>query len=356
VMPFFRSFTPSFSPMRVFPSVNNVMAGIYSYIGERLPYNARTLKFILTTRDIYQGYGAFNASFDTDTITVNTSAITGATDTFNVTSQATPTTWSPGSAQTITWNVGTTASSPINASTVNIYLSTDSAQTFPYTLASNVPNNGSASVIVPVSLPVNSKTRIKVKGGNNVFFQLNKANISISAPLALTISSFKASNNACEIDLHWVMENNDNTISFDVERSSDGKSFQSIARVSVQDNSDYVYKDEGLKNGMYEYRIKITEKNGNNIFSDILSMNLNCNDKGNVMLFPNPSKDMLTVQANTNIHQLKVFSATGRLIETKKSIPNSRMLLDIKDFADGVYLLQITMEDGTKQNLKFIKE
>lgn len=355
VMPFFRSFTPSFSPTRVFPAINNVMAGIYSYIGERLPYNARTLKFILTTRDIYQGYGAFNSSFDTDTITVNTSAIPGTTDTFKVTSQATTTTWSPGSSQTITWNAGTTASSPINASSVDIYLSIDSAQTFSYTLASNVPNNGSATVIIPVSLPVNSKTRVKVKGNNNVFFQLNKANISISAPLALTFSSFNADKNACGIDLHWTMANNDNAVSFDIERSNDGKTFQSIAQLSIQDSPDYVYKDENLKNGMYEYRIRITEKSGNTIFSDILSMNLNCNDKGNVMLFPNPSKDMLTVQASVNIHQLKVFSATGQLIETKKSMPNSRILLDIKDFADGVYLLQITTEDGVKQNLKFIK-
>ena len=356
VMPFFRSFSPSFSNTRVFPTINNVMAGISSYVGERLPYNARTLKFILTTRDIYQGYGAFNSSFDTDTITINTSAITGATDTFKVTSQNTVTSWAAGSTQTITWNVGTTASSPINASTVNIYLSVDSAKTFPYTLASNIANNGSASVIIPASLSPNAKTRIKVKGNNNVFFQLNKANISITTPLALSFSAFNISKDACSIDLHWSMADDNKAASFEIERSNDGKNFETIAQLASQSNPDYVYKDKNLKNGTYEYRIKIIEKDGNPVFSNVLSMNLNCSDKGNVMIFPNPAKDMLTIQSSDNIYQLRVYSATGQLIETKKSIPNSNMLLDIKDLANGIYLLQIASENGGKQTLKFIKE
>jgi hypothetical protein len=118
VMPFFRSFNPAVSPTRVFPTMNNILAGINSYKGERLPTAARTLKFVLTTRDIFQGWGCFNSSFDTDTVTLNAVA-TG--DTFRVTSQPAATTWSTGSTQTITWNVAGTAAAPVNAANVNIY-------------------------------------------------------------------------------------------------------------------------------------------------------------------------------------------------------------------------------------------
>lgn len=176
-MPYFRSFLPSSSPTRVFPTMNNVLAGNYFYKGERLPQAARTLKFVLTTRDIYQGWGCFNSSYDTDTVTLDAVA-TG--DTFRVTSQSATTTWNTGSTQTVTWKVAGTTAAPISAANVNIYLSVDSGKTFPYLIANAVPNNGSASVIIP-SIPASTtKARIKVKGANNVFFQVNRSNININ--------------------------------------------------------------------------------------------------------------------------------------------------------------------------------
>jgi hypothetical protein len=176
-MPYFRSFFPTSSPTRVFPTMNNILAGNYFYKGERLPQAARTLKFILTTRDIYHGWGSINSSYDTDTIMLQAVA---TDDTFRVTSQGTATTWNTGSTQQVTWNVAGTTAAPVSAANVNIYLSVDSGQTFPYLIANSVPNNGNASVIIP-SIPASTtKARIKVKGANNVFFQINKSNITIN--------------------------------------------------------------------------------------------------------------------------------------------------------------------------------
>ena len=54
--------------------------------------------------------------------------------------------------QAVTWDVAGTASGAVSCSNVDILLSTDGGLTFS-TIASNVPNSGSASVNVPIVRP-----------------------------------------------------------------------------------------------------------------------------------------------------------------------------------------------------------
>ena len=171
--PLLRSFLPTTSPTRVFPQWKELIKNTESYLGEVLPNNARIVKFRCTLRDINNGYGAFYTSPDTVRLDVRTTATL-----YRVTSQATATTWTGDSPQTITWDVAGTDAAPFNVTNVNIYASIDSGRTFPFLVAANVPNNGTATIISP-----NSNTtgcRIKVKGAGNVFFDLNDGWIRIN--------------------------------------------------------------------------------------------------------------------------------------------------------------------------------
>jgi hypothetical protein len=137
-------------------------------VGEKLPTVARFMRFTLTVRDVYNGYGAFSWGEDT----VRMRAInTGAP--FRVTSQSAllPTPMLGASTQTVTWDTAGTQAAPINAATVNIFYSLDSGYTYPYILATAVPNNGTAQVIMPNV--ATTAGRFKVKASNNVFFDLN---------------------------------------------------------------------------------------------------------------------------------------------------------------------------------------
>lgn len=354
-MPYFRSFSPSTSPTRVFPVMNRILAGSYSYLGERLPTAARTLKFILTTRDIYQGWGCFNSSFDSDTVTLN--VVSPGPDTFKVTSQATATTWNNGSTQTVTWTVANTTAAPINAANVNIYLSVDSGRTFPYTIASNVPNNGSASVTIPGVLPASNRARVKVKAANNVFFQVNRSNITINiVPLPVTLQSFDASLKDCAVQLSWNTSDAKGFSHFELERSEDGSVFRSVATINSHPEGRYDYTDQPAKEGTYFYRLKMQDMDGRYTYSTVINVRLACKGQHSMVVFPNPGKDKITIRSNGTAIEAAIFATNGQLVSKQKLSAGASPQMDISALSHGIYLLQVLHQDGTRNTLKLVKE
>ncbi len=192
--PLFRSFLPNASGTRVFPVWDSLINNSIKYKGEVLPEVARNIKFRCTVRDNDNGYGAFNAP-NTDLLLK--SVVTPTL--FRVTSFATASSFNGNTTQTINWDVANTTASPISCSTVDIYLSLDSARTFPYLLASNVANDGTESVLIPDVVTANASARIKVKGHGNVFFDLNNGWIKINQGIPPVVSKFTASDSViCE--------------------------------------------------------------------------------------------------------------------------------------------------------------
>ena len=166
--PLFRPFNPTNSPVRSFPKLSSVLANT-NWNQEILPTTSRTMKFRVTARDNRAGGGGVADS--TNTITSVASA-----GPFVVTLPNTATNWS--GARTVKWNVAGTTNSPISASGVNIFLSTNGGLAFPFLLVSNVPNTGTAAVVLP-NLN-SSQARIKVAGNGNIFYDINDVNFTVS--------------------------------------------------------------------------------------------------------------------------------------------------------------------------------
>ncbi len=172
VGPLYRSIPPTVSPNRWMPAITTVLNNTLASTWEVTPSVARTMNFSFIVRD-NDVTGGQTAS-DLMLVTVD-----GASGPFVVTSQGTATTWNSGANETITWNVANTTAAPVSAANVNIYLSTDGGYTYPITLATNVPNNGSAIITVPVV--TTTQARVMVRGAGNIFYDINNTNINIQA-------------------------------------------------------------------------------------------------------------------------------------------------------------------------------
>lgn len=179
--PLFRSYSPSTTPTRLFPSLTYILnsantpplnytcGGGTCTTGEVLPSTSRTMNFMVTARDNRAGGGGINTALTQ--VTVN-----AALGPFAVTAPNTAVSWTGTTSQTVTWSeTGTSALAP----TVRILLSTDGGATFPTVLLNGVPNDGSDTVTVP-NTPTTT-ARIKVEAVGNIFFDISNTNFTIVA-------------------------------------------------------------------------------------------------------------------------------------------------------------------------------
>lgn len=178
-----RSLPPSTNSDRYIPNISRVLAGQLTETSpargddwETVSNVSRDLNWGLTVRDREAVGVGLGGQTDSDEMLITVTADAGP---FTVTSQnAANIVWAVGSSQEITWFVGGTDANGINTSNVNILLSTDGGQTYPVTLASNVPNNGTYTLAsVPnITSPI---CRIKVEPVDNIYYAINAQNFTI---------------------------------------------------------------------------------------------------------------------------------------------------------------------------------
>ena len=181
------SFNPTISPTRYFPRLSTVLTGASltpslggagSISVEALSSVARTLAFRCTVRDNH-------AYSSTAPVAVGQTAFTDmvvtvdASGPFLITSQNTAVTYAGNSTQTVTWSVNGTNVAPVGATNVKISWSSDAGGTFPIVLLASTANDGTENVTIPAGATTTG--RIKVEAIGNIFFDINNANITVTA-------------------------------------------------------------------------------------------------------------------------------------------------------------------------------
>ncbi len=169
IAPLFRSYPPTSSPTRSFPSASDVANGSSSDF-EVLPTVARTMTFALTVRDC--NGGAVCAS---QTVTVD------AAGPLVVNSCASALT--AGGTTAITWN---TNGSDALCGNVDVMLSIDGGLNFAYTLASGVSYSSgtSGTITIPAGVPNTTEARFKVVCTDNpcaTFYNISQTDCTINS-------------------------------------------------------------------------------------------------------------------------------------------------------------------------------
>jgi hypothetical protein len=170
--PYFRSYTPTTTPIRYLPSSAVVLSGNYTGTkGEYVPPTPQVLLFRLTARDNKMGGGG--VCYATNNITIDNSGP------FTVTNpSAAGITWPSGTQQTVTWDVNNTDNGPIGCVTVRILISTNGGATYSV-LDNATPNDGVELVTCPTVSTTIATCRIKVESIGNIFYDVG-SNFTIS--------------------------------------------------------------------------------------------------------------------------------------------------------------------------------
>ena len=116
---------------------------------------------------------------------------------------------------------------------------------------------------------------------------------------------------------------------------------------------DYSFEDEDISwNGIYFYRLKQVDFNGNFSFSEVIAISVDRPTTIDYTVFPNPTTDYLNVELDIsgdkdlNIH---MFDIDGKLVKTRiasdQESGGTRLLkLDVSNLIPGRYLLRFEIE------------
>ena len=345
--PIFRVFNPTTSPTRTFPKLSSLLSNT-QVIGEILPSYARTLTFRLVARDNRPAGGGVNYAqmqFQVD----------GNSGPFVVTSPNTNVSWPGLSAQTVTWNVANTNVAPVNCANVNILLSVDGGQTYPFVLASNTPNDGSETVILPDNQT--NTARIKVEAVGNVFFDISNVNFTIAAAIPVELVSFTATSIDDGILLNWITATETNNAGFTIERGVDSENFSEIGFVggkgTTTEPTVYSYLDNSAKQGTYYYRLKQTDYDGTFKYLNVVSVDVAMPKKFALeQNYPNPfnPNTIISWQSPVGSHQtLKVYDILGNevatLVDEYREAGRYNVEFDASNLSSGVYLYKLQVGD-----------
>ncbi|MCC7245131.1 MAG: proprotein convertase P-domain-containing protein [Saprospiraceae bacterium] len=175
--PLFAWKEPDTSATRYFPRLTNLNLGINSAT-EILPTYSRDINFVLVARDNKPDGGGV----DMDTLRLRSTVDAGP---FRVTYPSSAgITMKSGDYQVITWDVANTDGALVNCKKVSIRLSVNGGNTYPYLLASGVPNTGSCCVKIPDGIFNAILCRIWIEADDNVFFDISNSSFKIQAATA----------------------------------------------------------------------------------------------------------------------------------------------------------------------------
>ena len=171
-----------------------------------------------------------------------------------------------------------------------------------------------------------------------------------NAVIPVTLSSFDAVGSKDQVDLKWVTASEINSQSFEVERSTDGSNFKSIASVKAKgsstSNSSYQITDKNLPaSSTLYYRLRQVDVDGTTTYSKIVTVAQTGKGKG-LKVHPNPVSNVLTVEY-TEGSLFQVINLLGQQVLVGKTTQQ----IDVSSLAKGTYMLKVGTEVA-----KFVKQ
>lgn len=183
--------------------------------------------------------------------------------------------------------------------------------------------------------------------------------------LPVTIASFSGQKQAAYNSLTWTSSQEINTDYFKIERAIDGQTFSAIGTIIAVGNTNvqisYQFVDNSPIEGKNYYRLKMVDKDGQTAYSHIIQINRTENSTSTVVVYPNPTKDNITLQIQSTSQQkmhIDIINGNGKVV--KALVINAvnglnQQTVNVSSLQHGLYVVKIVSNNQTTIS-KFIKE
>jgi len=166
------------------------------------------------------------------------------------------------------------------------------------------------------------------------------ASVSIQeGVLPVTVNNFKATALDKNILLQWSVQNEINFDEYQIEYSNSGNEFSKIGNIKASGLNTYEFVCHNTEKKQF-YRLKLIDKSGSYVYSNIIS--LVSNRTNTFLIYPNPTKNSITLYTNENSNQLSIVISNSLGKEIKKiALLGSSINISTKEFLNGFYHIQL---------------
>jgi hypothetical protein len=186
----------------------------------------------------------------------------------------------------------------------------------------------------------------------NSFSPFTLASTTVSNALPIRLVNFtanKCSNNVC---LQWATASEVNVSHFEIEKSTNGRSFTNLENVNARGTAqnNYGSLDNNPFRGKNYYRLKMVDVDGQFTYSSVVLIDFAGSKL--VSLFPNPANDFIKIYSDEVVQHIQIIDMSGR--DVKQFLPSADNRYKIEDLQKGVYFIKLKPGTGIK-TIKFTK-
>lgn len=188
--------------------------------------------------------------------------------------------------------------------------------------------------------------------GGDLFF--NQVRVVDDNVLSAELTHFTAVPQANSVLLSWTTASETNNSHFEVERSTDARTWAKVGEVkgngSKSAESKYTFTDAQPTTGINYYRLKQVDTDGKFAYHKVVSVVMGKGSK--VSIAPNPAHEQLQILGATEGGEASIFNVSGQLLMTVKNTTT----LNISALPSGVYQLRYQSENGETTLSRFVKQ
>ncbi|GGN05394.1 hypothetical protein GCM10010967_45690 [Dyadobacter beijingensis] len=181
--------------------------------------------------------------------------------------------------------------------------------------------------------------------------------------LPVTLAYFTAQNVNCNAELKWKVTEAKNFSHFEVERSTDAKTYNTVARIdfdatkSTYSFNDTPFSSESVPAKAYYYRLKQVDNDETFEYSAIRSVQAgSCDSRLAVDFYPNPTQDEMNVRSFSPVKKLEIYTLGGKQVyQVMPGANETEIKVNVQAFAQGMYIVSVVNAEG-KYSSKVLKK
>ncbi len=173
------------------------------------------------------------------------------------------------------------------------------------------------------------------------------------------LSEFIANKTDCTANLTWKTATEINGDRFEVEISTvNNPTYTKVGTIAAAGNSStpksYSFSYPMQQGVVYYFRLKMVDKDGSFMYSEIRSLSCTKGKTG-IVIAPNPVRTSFTVTGMENgRNSVVVYAANGQLVKAQE-IKQNQGTVNVSYLAPGMYTVKVTSETGNTVVNKLIK-